>query len=74
MKQFLIGYLTALINRYERLNLSIVATDLKELLTAVEDYPDPELIDLFGEEELKDITEYLTLAAKAKESLIEVCL
>lgn len=78
MKQFVIGYLTGLINSYEKVGANRVVEDLKAFLVAVEDYPDPELVDLFGEEELKDITEHLALAAKAKENYIngmaEVCL
>ena len=64
MKQFVIGYLTGLINSYERIGNYAVADDLSAMLTAIEDYPDPELMDLFGEGELKDIEEHMRRAAQ----------
>ena len=86
IKDFAIGYLTSLINGYERLEavytpVNIVVADLKGLLTAVEDMntdikPDlSEVVDDLGEGEIEEITEHMTkafeVAAEMKRRVME---
>lgn len=82
IKEFTIGYLTALVNGYERLessyvSISTVIAELKGLLTAVEDMnrePDTtELEDILGPEELLDVMCHMrkTMAQDSKDFILQ---